>query len=252
MVKDKTEFGADRHVSVSAKAFTAAMLAVSTEETRYYLQGVLVEPCSAGGVNVVATNGHIIIAIHDKDGETNGKWICPVPAHMRRFLLANLESRDAETYAHDDDDFPAEGDDKRPLDRIKFDGKIASITAPEHAWREKSPLEMVMATTAPAIDGTFPDWTRVLPNPTDKTPPLPTFTIATHYAMAVNRAVCIWKGNASTGIRVRGVEKHGPILMGAHGDPDFIVALMPMRDDAEILVLPSWISVTKQPAEGIA
>lgn len=246
MKKEKVEFGIDRKCKVSAKAYAAALLAVSTEETRYYLNGVLIEPNPAGGVTVVATNGHILIAIHDADGETNGSWICPVPSHMRQFLLANLEPRpDVE----DDDDFytdePVLGGtpEKRHPDRIAFDGLMASVTAPEHAWQEKSPIEVVMAAKAQAIDGKFPDWAKVLPQPTDATPAITDFTMQAQYIMEIARAVRIWNNGIVTGIRVRAVEKNGPILFGAYESPDMVIALMPIHDDFPGLKVPDWIKV---------
>lgn len=252
MTKEKIEFGVDRKVSVSARAFAAAMLAVSTEETRYYLNGVLVEPNPAGGVNVVATNGHILIAIHDEDGETNGTWICPIPSHLRQFLLANLEPRpdpeemDGDFYADEPGIVTTHA--KRQPDRIKFDGHMASITAPEFAWKENSPIEVVMAAKAQAIDGKFPDWSRVLPRPTDTTPALTDFTLAARYIMEINRAVRIWNDSLATGLRVRAVEKNGPVLFGAYESPAFVSAIMPMRDDAPALRVPEWVKAPEQTA----
>lgn len=252
MAKEKAEFGIDRACKVSAKAFAAAMLAVSTEETRYYLNGVLIEPNPAGGVTVVATNGHILIAIHDADGETNGAWICPVPSYMRQFLLANLEPRpDPEEMEGDfymDEPGLVTTPEKRHPDRITFDGHMVSITAPEHAWQEKSPIEVVMAAKAQAINGKFPDWAKVLPRPTDATPALSDFTVAARYLMEINRAVRIWNNSLGTGLRVRAVEKGGPVLFGAYESTELVIALMPMRDDAPGLKLPDWIKIPEPAA----
>lgn len=241
----KEEFGSKRQVKVSARAYAAAMLAQSTEETRYYLNGVLIQPCRAGGVMVVATNGHILIAIHDKDGETNGDWICPVPSQLRQFLLANLEPRpdpeemDGDFYI-DEPGFVGTPEKRKP-DQITFDGHMASITAPEMAWKEKSPIEVVMAAKAQAIDGKFPAWSKVLPRPTADTPALSDFTLAARYMNEINRAISIWSNAISSGIRVRAVEKGGPVLLGAFEKTDMVIALMPIRDDAAPLVAPSWI-----------
>lgn len=247
MKKEKVEFGIDRQCKVSASAFAAVMLAVSTEETRYYLNGVLIEPNPAGGVNVVATNGHILIAIHEPDGETNGRWICPVPPQMRQFLLANLEPRpDPEEMDGDfymDEPSLVTTPAKRKPDQIAFDGHMASVTAPEMAWQEKSPIEVVMAAKAQAIDGTFPEWTKVLPKPTEATPALADFTLNTNYMTDITRAVRIWNEDLGTGIRVRAVEKNGPVLFGAYQSPDIILVLMPMRDDAPGLKVPDWIKI---------
>lgn len=71
-----------REVRVRAKHFAAAYVFASTEETRYYLNGVLVEPHPDGGVLLVATDGHRMVAIKDDEGETNGTWICAAPSEI--------------------------------------------------------------------------------------------------------------------------------------------------------------------------
>lgn len=251
MTKEEAKFGTDRQCKVSAKAYAAVMLAVSTEKTRYYLNGVLIEPCPIGGVNLVATNGHLIIAVHDKDGETNGKWICPVPSQMRQFLLANLEPRpdpeemDGDFYANEPG--IATTPEKRKPDRINFDGHMASITAPEHAWQEKSPVEVVMAAKAQAIDGTFPNWAAVVPRPTEGGPSAPAFTVAARYTTKLSRAASIWTERLGAGVRVRGIDKHGPVLAGAFENEDILMVLMPIRDDAPPMDIPAWMPAPVQP-----
>ncbi|SDG35123.1 hypothetical protein [Pelagibacterium luteolum] len=65
----------DHHVSfdVDATLFAAAALFQSTEETRYYLNGVHIEPHPDGGVFLVATDGHRMLVCHDKSGTIAGE-----------------------------------------------------------------------------------------------------------------------------------------------------------------------------------
>ena len=61
------------------KLIDRTRFAISTEETRYYLQGVLV---SVGTLSTeyVATDGHILFAYHedhDEEPDTKGVWIIP-------------------------------------------------------------------------------------------------------------------------------------------------------------------------------
>lgn len=233
----KKQFGIERKVTVSARAYAAAMLAQSTEQTRYYLNGVCVEPAADGGVNLVATNGHIIIAIHDPEGEANGKWICPVPAQMRKFLLANLEPVEDP----DEDEYGGFTDPRLVLRTIRFDGLIASVYSPVHAWKENDDEEVSMAATAEAIDGTFPDWYRVLPRPDTETPSIPSITVAVRYMRDLARAVAVYKDSVTTGVRLRPIDKAGPMLIGCYDDGDFIMCAMPMRDDGEPVAVPAWV-----------
>lgn len=64
----------------SVELYKAAMLAASTEETRYYLNGVFVEPCVYGGVTLTATDGHVLVCIRDLDGSADESAIVIHPA----------------------------------------------------------------------------------------------------------------------------------------------------------------------------
>lgn len=250
MKKEKVVFGIDRKVKVSARAYATVMLAQSTEETRYYLNGVLVEPNPAGGVNLVATDGHVLIAVHDKTGETNGSWICPVPSQMRQFLLANLDPR-PEPEDHDGFymDEPEVGGEPeiRQLDQITFSGDMASITSPEHAWQEKAPIEMVMAAQIGAIDGKFPPWAKVVPRPKEDAPNISCFTAAARYGSLLGRAARIMTNNLGAGVRWRGVEQNGPVLAGAWERDDLLMVLMPMRDQDAPFDVPAWVPPIPEP-----
>lgn len=55
-------------LDVNANLFRIAAIAQSSEETRYYLQGVYVEP-HLSGVTMTATNGQYLVSIHDETGK---------------------------------------------------------------------------------------------------------------------------------------------------------------------------------------
>lgn len=67
-VKAKRVTIAKSVVDVSARLFYAAALVASREETRYYLNGVHVQPCAGGGVMLVATDGHRLVCVRDSSG----------------------------------------------------------------------------------------------------------------------------------------------------------------------------------------
>lgn len=57
--------------------FTAAHLPhlalfMAKQDLRYYLMGIGIEPAPQGGVYLVATDGHCLTVIHDKDGTMTG------------------------------------------------------------------------------------------------------------------------------------------------------------------------------------
>jgi len=64
---------ADLRISFSPKYLPILAAFMAKNDIRYYLNGVLVEKAPQGGVFLVATNGHQLIAIHDKDGSIEGQ-----------------------------------------------------------------------------------------------------------------------------------------------------------------------------------
>lgn len=57
------------YISVDAGAFAYANRFKGIKDIRYYLNGVFIEPLVGGGVNIVGTDGHRIVVIHDPNGE---------------------------------------------------------------------------------------------------------------------------------------------------------------------------------------
>ena len=121
-------------IEIDAKTLAAVAIAQSTETTRYYLCGVCFD-----GDDAVATDGHLLtvstnVAIrHGEDAAS----ILPVTSKA----ITALKRRDA-THAI-------------------FDGATLSVYG---ATSDMVPL--YLEPSAP-IDGTFPDWRRVLPDVPD-------------------------------------------------------------------------------------
>ena len=67
-VKKSTKQAAATGISVNAERFRIAAMGCSTDASRYYLAGVYCEPHAKGGVNLVATDGTILVHIHDPEG----------------------------------------------------------------------------------------------------------------------------------------------------------------------------------------
>lgn len=67
------------HFNLSATRMLRAMDIPGANAARHYLEGVYVEPLDAGGVAIVATDGHVMLVQWDRDG------IAPAPAILRLF-----------------------------------------------------------------------------------------------------------------------------------------------------------------------
>jgi DNA polymerase III sliding clamp (beta) subunit (PCNA family) len=113
--------------NINANLFLAAARFVSTEETRYYLKGVYVQHAAGGGLLYTATDGHRLFHAHDLNAEMDG------------------------------------------------DARIVGITKPKFpaAWFKDSFLvwengvlsneSKTLLMPAAEVDGTFPEYTRVIP-----------------------------------------------------------------------------------------
>lgn len=124
-------FSIDVKPAALAAALGAVRFAVSTEETRYYLNGVFMHPCDAG-VLLVATDGHRLAKrLLRTDASTAGLPAIIVPRKTVDILGKILPKEGSITLSASDAKI-----------RIAADG-----------------VEL----TSKLIDGTFPDYVRVIP-----------------------------------------------------------------------------------------
>jgi len=129
---------------VNASLFAAANLMRSYEETRYYLNGVYVEPCEQGGVLLVATDGHRLIVIRDENGFTPEPVIIQVDkGELKKF---KPDSRATKQLVIED--------------ISKFETIPASLR-----WIDEEDGQSITFDTLQVkrVNGTFPDWRRIMP-----------------------------------------------------------------------------------------
>lgn len=117
---------------VNADLFRIAYTCASTEETRYYLNGVHIEPAPDDGVLLVATDGHRLVCLQDRTGSVPG----PIVVQLPKPVLTLCKSK------------------KDQPRRLVIADKTARVE--------------VEATTVGVhqgciVDGTYPDWRRVVP-----------------------------------------------------------------------------------------
>jgi DNA polymerase III sliding clamp (beta) subunit (PCNA family) len=125
-------------ISVDANLFRIVYGAISTEETRYYLNGVHIEAHPSGGAFIVSTDGHRMIVAYDKTGSCGAKDSAIVKLH--KGVLAACK--------------PANKDASRRRLAIDLSAKTASVC-------EDGMAVAVMPDAL--IDGRFPAWQRVVP-----------------------------------------------------------------------------------------
>lgn len=121
---------------VDASLFRVAAMFQSSEETRYYLNGVHIEPHHDEGVFLVATDGHRLLVAHDVSGKIEGGTAI---VQLGKDQLKACKEGRGETASRR----IVATDAKQPLTIIANDTPVAV----QAKW---------------IIDGSFPDWKRVM------------------------------------------------------------------------------------------
>lgn len=225
---------------VSADLFRRALGAVSTEETRYYLQGVHVSPAPDGGAVICATNGSFLIALHDPDAYVEGQGIVLLNKQMKSALKVSgmmLEKRllivrqaseqhrafvvDLATRGADDEYSPY------AAARDLFDAPDKRVQAAQFG--------------AVTIDGTFPDWRRVVPSRLRPDAPLPVID----QALLSRAAEALSTDQKRRSVRVTcsgEVPANDPVLVTSdefRGVAGFAI-IMPVRSNDKAAAVPTW------------
>ena len=114
--------------NINPALFIAAARFVSTEETRYYLKGVLVQRAKGGGLLYTSTDGHRLFHAHDANAEMSGDARI-IGIAKPKFSAAWLKS-----------------------DHLTWENGVLSSD------------DKTLLFPAAEVDGTFPDYTRIIPS----------------------------------------------------------------------------------------
>lgn len=210
-------------IRVNARLFAAAAICISTDETRYYLTGVRIEPHPEKGALLVATDGHRLIVIHDVEGECSKAAIVSLPKEMAAACVEWIVSE-----SYDEWDNPASskslGDDR--ILRVDDDGR-AEI---ERHFR---------ALTDCRVDGDYPDWRKVLPVPAEGPRGAP--MLKGQYLDDFGKiSKLLTQGN--TGVRIVGGNTHNDPALIRFSDQFAFGVLMPLKSEAAELSLPPFMN----------
>ena len=129
----------DTHlVSVPADVFAAVALFRAHEDVRYYLDGVMVEPCPEGGCMIVATEGHRLAVIHSPEARADRPRILRVTEGLEESLRHLPGRNSART--------------------VSVPSEDARVLLCDNAGDE-----LYVQAGTPFIDGKYPDWRKVIP-----------------------------------------------------------------------------------------
>ena len=182
-------------IKYNAKILAAVALAISTEKTRYYLNGVCIQ-----GRQAVATDGHIMTVASDDSlpAEENDDTARIFPISKQAITAMK----------------------KKAVDHVLFENDTLAVVNDMQQTTYLEPCE--------EVDGTFPDWKRVLPE-TDSEVAYGSFAPDLLIRIA-NSAKILANGSGKIPISLRGEDDTKPHLVTYHGiEQDLFSVLMPMR-----------------------
>ena len=202
---------------IKANELEAINLASSTEASRYYLCGVLIEPLEDGTVALVAMDGHRLASL--------------------RYAPANPAAKDSFILATDDI--------KKIIGMVKAEAKTTNkqfrdkLAIKIEKEGVKLTLSVVLKNgedvsipkgsfTTKEVDGNFPDYARVIPSCDDSTTSEISFN--TDYMADFGKmAKLITENRDFPQIKMQISDVAGPIKIAMPHNSEFLGVLMPMR-----------------------
>jgi hypothetical protein len=194
--------------TINLRVLGAAALTASSEETRFYLCGVLVE-IEPRSVTYVATDGHRLFAHREELGEGDepntlvGHFIIPMKS-CRAIKLGKKATAAAALTRSDDG------------------GMFLANFAERHYFRP--------------VDGTFPDWRRVMPKRGGEA-----YAHFDGKLVASFSAIAAALGDDKGSPRICPMDANSPALVVFHGREDTTFGvIMPMRGEKVSRLVPAW------------
>lgn len=227
---------------VSADLFRRALMGISTEETRYYLNGVHVAAAPEGGAVLAATNGSFLIAIRDRDAHVKGSGIVQLTKAMVAALKTPrgltgsrlLAIKGSQTKAPDQRGFvvDVEGDKDVPYAVAR---KI--LDAPDYRVQSAQHGHVL-------IDGTFPNWRQVIPDTADLTAPIQPLDLI--YLARIGEALSASKHTRQ--VHLTSCGPNAPVLVTTAESRviDGFAILMPIRTNTSPGAVPVWAKAPKK------
>lgn len=189
-------------ISFQAKYLRSIFPFIATNEIRYYLSGIYIEPHKDGGAVLVATNGHVMMVVRDKTA------YCSEPAVF-------TVRRDALKYC---------------ATKLKSKVTINPITQRLTISGGDNKDELYVQAGKCLIDAVkqYPKYQKVLPKFDDLKRAI-TDTINNKYLIAAANAVDT-DSKYGNGMKLWQASSNGPVLVRYENAPEYITVIMPMRE----------------------
>lgn len=175
----------------------AVSYAINSKEPRYYLNGVSVE-VSQNGTILTATNGHMLLSAHDETNTSDEPFSLIIPQTTIKAIKPQ-----------------------------KFQNEIELSTDDGKTWRLGNII-------FEPVDGTFPDWRRIIPTHTPVAPNVENVWFNPEYQQALAKA-----GKELNDTPVFHPDGENAAIV-TFANPDLIGIIMPMRITRPKIIMPPW------------
>lgn len=212
--RDKMELDVDARCLQAVAPFLA-----SPTDVRYYLRGVNIEPAKEG-VRLVATDGHSLCAVRDPTGSVNEGGLL---LSVNKAALPHCKPK-----------------------RSKFGGKYARLTILSGRLAITDSVgERYIQAGDPRIDGTYPDWKRLLDGDWEVGCPWafnPKLLARAEKSVNALQEYSRYEAGIIMASRAIDGEGKGGQIMATADNEDIILLLATMRSDRENATeVPSWV-----------
>lgn len=208
-------------MSIPADDLKSVLPFKSTMDVRYYLNGVLVEKVETGGCMLVATNGHILVAMHSPAAYID----------ETRILAVSEGLSDAIRKAED------------------IQRTVEVIGAKGHVTLHARGQEMFIQPREAFIDGKFPNWRKVVPAVENLEPGLAA-AISAEYLATLKRALPPTQRRSSLSFWHQKTDpKNSGIVVRFEANHSLVAVVMPMQLKHD-WTWPSWMK--REPTAEVA
>ncbi len=215
----------DLRINFTTKYLPILEVFKAKHDIRYYLQGVNVEKAPQGGVYLVATDGHTMAVIYDKDGLIEGRDSAIIAIEPGMAAAAKLAER-------------------KKTDRLNY-AVIVRGTRAMVAVPETDGLELFIQPGKCVIEAKFPNWRAVLPD-FEKLKPgaLGEIAVNAHY-MARFSKVTTDKRYQGMSLWQEAPEK--PLVVQIETLLEAVFVVMPMRGEGRPLQFKQFLLPKEEP-----
>jgi DNA polymerase III sliding clamp (beta) subunit (PCNA family) len=201
----------------------------ATEDVRYYLAGVYIEPCDTGGVRMIATNGHMLAVVRSVNSSAEESFILRVETNLAKEIQSS-KAKPPRYLRVISRERPSQLE--RLSHGVGFEGEVQFI--------QPGPAE---------IDARYPDWRRVVPSDDKLKPGITQAYDAQYIVDALSLMLSKDRSGEARAARnccafFQEPKEPSPVVIRTQ---DMMALIMPMRDDGNKVRVgaPSWLELEK-------